>query len=330
MKNTQLVSIIVPVYNTERYLPECIDSIISQSHKNLEIILVDDGSPDNSGKIADEYAKTDERINIVHQENRGVSAARNAGLDRARGDYICFSDSDDILKPDYVEYLLDMAIQNNADIALTTEMFTRGNMQTKTDKVEIYSAEKAFTEILYYHIPIGCYCKVFKQDFLNKNNIRFLTDFFIGEGFNFNATAFQYANRIAAGHRKIYYYRQSNETSAMTVFSFNKCVNGLDAVENIKKSMMIRTKKTAIAWEYANWHTHTDFFCWMVRAGTEKEYQELYKNVYIITRTKALYALCVPVCLKDKIRALLLAVIPLYLAKRAARIIHHNTQNIET
>ena len=98
-----LISVIVPVYNVEKYLPECVESIISQTYGNLEIILVDDGSTDRSGKICDEFAEKDSRIVVIHQKNSGVSAARNRGLDVCKGDYISFVDSDDYYCTDLME-----------------------------------------------------------------------------------------------------------------------------------------------------------------------------------------------------------------------------------
>ncbi len=115
-RNNFLVSIIVPVYGTEAYLPACIDSICRQTYKNIEIILVDDQSPDKCPEICDDYAKKDERIVVLHQENKGVSGARNAGLNRATGDYIMFVDSDDELYPEAVEILLKDALEYKADI----------------------------------------------------------------------------------------------------------------------------------------------------------------------------------------------------------------------
>ena len=103
-----LVSIIVPIYNTSEYLPRCLDSIINQTHKNLEIILIDDGSTDDSSKIADDYAKKDKRIKVIHQKNAGQSAARNVGIKKATGEYINFTDSDDKQKPDFIETLLNL------------------------------------------------------------------------------------------------------------------------------------------------------------------------------------------------------------------------------
>ena len=96
-KETDLISVIVPIYKVENYLKKCLDSIVNQTYKNLEIILIDDGSPDNCGKICDEYAKKDERIKVIHKENEGVSIARNAGLKIASGDYIAFVDVDESL-----------------------------------------------------------------------------------------------------------------------------------------------------------------------------------------------------------------------------------------
>lgn len=112
------LSIIVPVYKVEKYLPKCIDSILAQTFKDFELILIDDGSPDNCGKICDEYAEKDNRIVVIHQENAGVSAARNAGLDIATGTYIGFVDSDDWIEPDMYEVLINTAKCKNADVAV--------------------------------------------------------------------------------------------------------------------------------------------------------------------------------------------------------------------
>lgn len=111
------VSVIVPVYNVEKYLRRCLDSIVNQTYRNLEIILVDDGSPDNSGAICDEYAGKDDRIQVIHQGNGGLSAARNTGLDVATGAYVSFVDSDDWLQDEFVEKLYEKAEENTLVIA---------------------------------------------------------------------------------------------------------------------------------------------------------------------------------------------------------------------
>ena len=111
-----LITIVVPVYKVEQYLDKCVNSIINQTYKNLEIILVDDGSPDNCGKMCDEYAKNDNRIVVIHKENGGLSDARNAGIEIAKGKYISFIDSDDYVTEDYVEFLYALISNNNVEV----------------------------------------------------------------------------------------------------------------------------------------------------------------------------------------------------------------------
>lgn len=115
--NYPKISVIIPIYNAEIYLRRCIDSVLAQTYRNLEIIVVDDGSSDTSGAICDEYTAKDNRVQIVHQKNGGVSAARNAGLNLATGDYIGFVDADDYIAPDMYEYLLGLIQKCDADIA---------------------------------------------------------------------------------------------------------------------------------------------------------------------------------------------------------------------
>lgn len=130
--NDSMVSVIVPIYNVELYLRQCIDSVISQTYANLEIILVDDGSPDNCPHICDEYAANDERIIVIHKKNGGLSDARNAGLNICKGDYIFFVDGDDWIVANSIEMMLDLNQQNRFDIILSTHYNTYDN-----DRLEI-------------------------------------------------------------------------------------------------------------------------------------------------------------------------------------------------
>ena len=317
MKNDDIkISIIVPIYNVERYLRQCLDSIINQSYKNLEIILIDDGSTDNSGIIADEYELKDERIQVIHKKNEGVSIARNTGIEVATGEYICFSDADDYLMEDYVEYLLDLIQKNDCDISLTKEMFTTFyKNQIIEDSIQEYSAEKTLVEILIYNIPIGVYCKMFKRDFLIKNNIKFIPNIFIGEGFNFNTEAFQKANRVAIGHKKVYFYRRDNPTSATTKFSMEKWNNAIFAIKNIKDNLIIKNNETIKAWNYANWHTYCDTFNFMVIAHAEKENVDMYKKCLKVVKKDAHYSFGLNIKNREKIRALLFMIYPRLIPK---------------
>jgi glycosyltransferase involved in cell wall biosynthesis len=112
-----LISVIIPIYNVGDYLKKCVNSIINQTYKNLEIILVDDGSTDKSGILCDEFAKKDSRIKVIHKQNGGLSDARNCGIEASSGKFIAFIDSDDFIAPDFYEYLLSLQKENNADIA---------------------------------------------------------------------------------------------------------------------------------------------------------------------------------------------------------------------
>ena len=113
-----LVSIVVPVYNVEKYLKRCVDSIINQSYNNIEILLVDDGSTDSSGKICDDYLKKDSRIKVIHKQNGGLSDARNFGIDKSTGDYLSFIDSDDWIEKDMIMNLFNSIINEKSDISI--------------------------------------------------------------------------------------------------------------------------------------------------------------------------------------------------------------------
>ena len=116
MNKTPTISVIAPVYNTEKYLPRCIDSILAQTFTDFELLLIDDGSKDNSGAVCDEYASKDERVRVFHKENGGVSSARNVGLDNAKGEWITFVDSDDWIAETMYQEMYELATLENADI----------------------------------------------------------------------------------------------------------------------------------------------------------------------------------------------------------------------
>ncbi len=151
-KKDPLVSIVIPVYKVEKYLKRCVESILSQSYKNMEIILVDDGSPDQCGVICDEYAERDERIVVIHKENGGLSDARNAGTMNAAGEYITYVDSDDWIDRDYVNLLLKALIENDASLAvcrikkLSKE---EDNNTNNSDRTMVFSTEQALETMLY-------------------------------------------------------------------------------------------------------------------------------------------------------------------------------------
>lgn len=145
-----LVSVIVPVYGVEDYLEKCIESMRSQTYRNLQIILIDDGSPDNCGAICDEYAKTDSRISVIHKPNGGVASARNAGLRAAMGEYIGWVDPDDWIQPDMFEYLLSNAVRYGADITVCgrIEQYVSRQVYKGWAETELINCEEALKRLL--------------------------------------------------------------------------------------------------------------------------------------------------------------------------------------
>lgn len=165
----ELISIIIPVYNVEQYLRECLDSIIKQTYKNLEIILVDDGSLDKSGEICDEYKLRDDRIIVIHKENGGLSDARNTGMEIAQGKYIQFIDSDDYIDEDMIETLYHLITENSADISMCSNYILVGEKATSNSsgKKYIYNRIDALKEILLDEkIRSYAWNKLMKKDIL--------------------------------------------------------------------------------------------------------------------------------------------------------------------
>ena len=196
----ELVTIIVPVYNAEAYLEKCIHSLLSQSYHKVEIVLVDDGSTDISGKIADEFAAQDSRIRLLHQSNSGVSIARNNGIGLAQGEWIIFVDADDTIDPDYIEKLIS--------VSQDVDMVICGMKLLKNDKVTL---SKLFvddnlkrnkwttTELLQYirlYVLSGPVCKLFKRNIINDNHIFFPEGMNLGEDTVFVYKYLQHAHHI--------------------------------------------------------------------------------------------------------------------------------------
>ncbi|MBQ8684595.1 MAG: glycosyltransferase [Clostridia bacterium] len=195
-----LVSIIIPVYNVEKYLPICIESVVNQTYRALELLLIDDGSTDNSGKICDEYAGKDSRIKVLHKENGGVSLARNIGLDKASGEYIAFIDSDDIIEADMIERLI-YEMDDDTDI-VECEFYEfyeydkkgRINKYTNAYYGEICDKTQALIGFFDGTIKWSIWNKLYKAKLLK--NIRFDTNLRVGEDALFVINCCDKANKI--------------------------------------------------------------------------------------------------------------------------------------
>lgn len=201
-----LVSVVVPVYQAERYLPACVDSLLAQTYDALEILLVDDGSPDDCGALCDAYAARDARVRALHQENRGVSAARNAGTRAARGAYIAFVDADDWVEPDYIEYLLRLLLEQRADIAVCRCETDPGPQGPETMTL---SGEEGLRALLYQKLfDAGPWSKLYRADI--PRAVPFPEGMFF-EDLAVTCRMFGQARRVAYSRRAVYHYRQTPE-----------------------------------------------------------------------------------------------------------------------
>ena len=233
-----LVSIIIPVYNVEDYLKRCVDSIIGQTYKNIEIILIDDGSTDKSGNICDDYLKADKRIKVIHKKNGGLSDARNFGLNISQGDYVCFVDSDDFVSELYVEKLLENSLRTGADVCACNFYYIDefNKKWIKAEKQEkIYKSDEAIKDIftVKQNTEVMVWNKIYKKELFDKNDIKFP----VGKIHEDNFTTYKIydkANYVSLINDKLYYYYQRSDSIMGKAFN-KKRFDILIALKEIKK-----------------------------------------------------------------------------------------------
>jgi glycosyltransferase involved in cell wall biosynthesis len=233
-----MVTVIVPAYNVERYIESCVASILCQTFKNIEIIVINDGSTDNTAAILDRIAQREHRVKIIHTENNGVSAARNNGIRLAEGEYLIFVDGDDYLSQDFVEYMINLVRETQADFCLSTRCYTRkAEKQVKTDVIERYDSDEAIALLLSPEVVVGCWNKIYKKSMLLSNDLWFSESLFYGEGLTFITSVAKACEYVGVGNRKVYFYRKNNEASATTRFDIGKLYNGESALIEIGSSL---------------------------------------------------------------------------------------------
>lgn len=221
-----MVSVIVPAYNIEEYLPRCLDSILNQSYRDLEIILVDDGSTDSTGVICDEYAEKDSRVVVIHKENGGVSSARNLGLDRAKGDYIGFVDGDDVIDPNMYQVLVKNAIEYEVDISCCqlTSVHLNGE---KEDEFSVDS-QILSTEYIVKHYFFDSFVKEMMYSQCNKifhrsivGNLRY-KEYKYGEDILFVFEAIAKTRKVFYDRYVGYYYLHRGNSAMKRGFTLNR------------------------------------------------------------------------------------------------------------
>ena len=215
------ITIIVPIYNVEKYLREALDSVVNQTYKNIEVLLIDDGSTDNSSKIAEEYTKKDNRFILIHQENKGLSGARNTGLENATGKYIMFLDSDDFFEPTSCEDLYNCIEKTGADYAIGN--YTNTNEDGKKWSKPVFDKEKysAFKLSIkdythsFYIMNSGVWNKIFRKTFLDKLKIRFVEKL-PAEDAIFTTYCFIHSEKVFYTPENVYNYRLRDSNSIST------------------------------------------------------------------------------------------------------------------
>lgn len=213
-----IISIIVPVYNVEQYLPRCIDSILAQSFPDFELILVEDGSPDNCGVICDEYAARDNRVRVIHKENGGVSSARNAGLDAAAGEYIMFCDSDDYVSPDWVQQLY-RAVRSYANAFVNCNVWTVASDGNMVLRYDVANPNRIIPMHSYYELYVSSldsslWNKIYSGEIIREQQLRFYEDLHIGEDVVFNVEYYKTCDQIIFINSPLYFY--CSNTASLT------------------------------------------------------------------------------------------------------------------
>ena len=226
------VSVIVPVYKAEKYLRKCVDSILAQTFRDFEVLLVDDGSPDKSGEICEEYAKKDPRVRVFHKENGGVSSARNKGIDEARGEWITFVDADDWLSLETFECL--STYFKDYDV-IRFSMVSVFPAYSKTKELNEGVTREEYIKLLVERRTILGVCGgLYRLDKIREAGLRFREDIINGEDWLFQFQAVCRCERLRVVNKGLYYYNLDSEYSCTANPNLRKSLSGIDAFHAIR------------------------------------------------------------------------------------------------
>ncbi len=320
MKNfDDLITVIVPVYKVEKYLPRCIDSIINQTYQNLEIILVDDGSPDECGKICDEYAKKDGRIKVIHKENGGLSSARNAALDVANGEYIGFVDSDDWIEADMYEEMYMQITASGADMACCGRYNVYENKPTSELFVLkepcLMDSKAAIARALTWNGMDSAACdKLYHKSLFD--NIRYP----LGKINEDIAIAFRIMEKtkkiIHIGKPKYYYFHREN---SITTSDFS--VKNLDLLEinnTVRKELMHKYPELTKEISYFYLHNIAYLHTGIIDGDLAKKLNDEYKQLRGILLKNTIAYICNKFTIREKVKTVLAVYVP-YVYKKCRK-----------
>ena len=313
-----LVSVIVPVYKVERYIRHCVNSLMEQEYKNIEIVLVDDGSPDSCGRIIDTLAQQDDRVLAIHKANGGVSSARNAGVEASHGDWIMFVDGDDWVDPDYVSYFLGLVEQSGSSIGFDTTNHVEEKRATDdgNDQVAIVPSETAIEWIYSERIFVAVWNKIYRADLLKK--IRFSEDIWYGEGMLFNVEVLQLMDSVVVGSRSVY-HQTFNPRSAMRRFDLQSNYCGIASLWLQRSKWKRQNERIEKEWHYHRYRFNRSIIDGLGRAGLVEEESEAFRECVKNIRKEIWFALKMSHSAKQRITWLLYFCAPKAMARRSAR-----------
>lgn len=215
--NSPAISIIVPVYNAEGYMRRCVDSLLGQTYGDFEVILVDDGSPDGSGAMCDEYAQKDSRVKVLHKENGGVASARQCGIDRARGEYTIHTDPDDWVEPCMLEELYNKAKATNADMVICDfKIDENGRCIYRTQQPANDSAEGVLDDLLHYRLHGSLCNKLIKRTCYTEFNVSFVKELNYCEDYLVCVKLLKRGIKVAYLNKAFYHYDQIVNSNSIT------------------------------------------------------------------------------------------------------------------
>lgn len=308
------ISFIVPVYKVEKYLERCIKSILTQDYKNFELILINDGSPDNSQKIIDKFKAKDKRIISVVKKNEGVSIARNCGLDIATGEYIIFVDSDDFIEPDYASYFINILKHYDGDMALSYNYYDEVNKFPNSNNIlTVIDGNEATKQLYLEKTGVAVWNKIYKKRIIDQNNIRFNPKFWFAEGMTFNIEYFQKCHKIVCTNKKEY-HQIYNPESAVRKFNIDSWYCGMKAME-YQLQFIKQNKELLDTWNYHYNNYYFSILKGIYMANLNDKYKAEITLCVKHLRKRFLYSFKVSVPIKKKIKCLLISICPILIVK---------------
>ena len=239
--NDKVISVLIPAYNVERYLPRCLDSVLSQTFKDFEVIVIDDGSTDGTGNICDDYAEKDSRVKVYHQENKGISATRELCLQYASGEYIQFVDSDDWIDENMLGEMYAVACRDDADVVGCNFYEEYGY---HCNEVGVCYSEKNdfFKDVVGDHWGV-LWKLLMRKSVIDSNGITFPRGINGGEDYVFVVQVLYFAKNVVSINRSFYHYNRMNSSSTISTPSYSKVMEQVEATRIVENFLTIQNVK---------------------------------------------------------------------------------------